>query len=90
MIAHYDITVEGKVQGVFYRASAKKKAIQLGVKGFVRNQADGSVFIEAEGSLAQLDQLIAWCRQGPPASRVKNVQFQTRAVEGYEQFEVKY
>ena len=90
MITHYDITVEGKVQGVFYRASAKEKATQLDIKGFVKNQADGAVFIAAEGSPVQLDQLIAWCRQGPPRAMVKNVQFQAGMVKGYERFEVKH
>ena len=88
MITHYDITVEGKVQGVFYRASTKEKAIMLGIKGTVKNQADGSVFIEAEGTPAQLDQLIAWCQQGPPRSKVTNVKFETGIVKGYDRFEV--
>ena len=90
MITHYDITVEGKVQGVFYRASTKEKATQLGIKGFVKNQADRTVFIAAEGSPAQLDQLVAWCRQGPPRAMVKNLQFQTSLIKGYEHFEVKH
>lgn len=55
---HYNITVSGKVQGVFYRASTKEKAEQLGIKGFVRNQSDGTVYIEAEGEVSQLDAFI--------------------------------
>jgi acylphosphatase len=46
---HWNIKVTGKVQGVFFRASTKAVADQLGVKGFVKNLSDGSVYIEAEG-----------------------------------------
>ncbi|MBX2967455.1 MAG: acylphosphatase [Cyclobacteriaceae bacterium] len=67
------IHVNGKVQGVFYRASTVAKAQQLGVKGFVRNEPDGSVFIEAEGDEYTLNELIAWCNIGPPNARVDEV-----------------
>jgi acylphosphatase len=72
------ILVKGKVQGVFYRASTVTKAKQLGVKGFVCNEPDGSVYIEAEGDEEKLNELIAWCRVGPPRARVDEV-----IVEGY-------
>ena len=49
MIKHLDITVKGKVQGVFYRASTKAVADQLGVKGYIRNEPNGDVSIAAEG-----------------------------------------
>ena len=51
MIKHVSIAVKGKVQGVFYKATTKAKADELGITGFVRNQPDKSVSIEAEGNV---------------------------------------
>jgi acylphosphatase len=67
------IQVRGNVQGVFYRASTVAKAQQLGVTGFVRNEPDGSVYVEAEGDEEKLNELIAWCKIGPPRARVDEV-----------------
>lgn len=67
------IRVRGKVQGVFYRASTVTKAQQLGVKGFVRNEPDGSVYIEAEGDEEKLLELITWSKVGPPRALVDEV-----------------
>lgn len=64
------IRVAGRVQGVFFRASTKDVADRLGVQGRVSNIPDGSVFIEAEGDDAAVDQLIEWCRKGPPRAKV--------------------
>ncbi|MBX2970996.1 MAG: acylphosphatase [Cyclobacteriaceae bacterium] len=74
------ILVKGKVQGVFYRASTVTKAQQLGVKGVVRNEPDGSVYIEAEGDEGNLNELIAWCRVGPPRARVDEVAVETHST----------
>jgi acylphosphatase len=80
------IIITGKVQGVFYRASMQQKARALGVTGLVRNQPDGSVYAEAEGTESQLDTLLAWCRQGPPAARVASVQTEEGQWPGREDF----
>jgi acylphosphatase len=61
------------VQGVWYRASAKDKAISLGIKGKVWNERNGDVGIIAQGSQAQIDEFIAWCKKGPPLARVEEV-----------------
>lgn len=76
------IQVKGKVQGVFYRASTVTKAQQLGVMGFVRNEPDGSVYIEAEGDEGNLNELIAWCRIGPPRAFVDEVIVETHSTLG--------
>ncbi|WKZ59106.1 MAG: acylphosphatase [Cyclobacteriaceae bacterium] len=76
------ILVRGKVQGVFYRASTVTKAQQLGVNGFVRNESDGSVYIEAEGDEGKINELIAWCRIGPPRARVDEVLVETYSTLG--------
>ncbi|RYY62068.1 MAG: acylphosphatase [Chitinophagaceae bacterium] len=67
------IRVTGKVQGVFYRKSAKDKAIELGVKGWVRNEQDGSVMMEVSGEPGALTSLVEWCADGPPRAVVTDV-----------------
>lgn len=68
--------VSGKVQGVYYRQSAKQKALELGISGTVQNLRDGSVLLIATGATEQLNKLVDWCRQGPPAAKVTGVQVQ--------------
>lgn len=77
MMQTVSITVTGKVQGVYYRQSTREKALELGLTGIVKNQADGSVFIQASGAAGQINQLVAWCRQGPPRAKVISVQVET-------------
>jgi len=87
---HYNIRIQGKVQGVFYRASTQDKAKELGLNGWVRNEPDGSVYAEAEGERDKLDQFIDWCKQGPPRANVENVYFEVGEVVGFESFTIKY
>ena len=67
------ITVSGRVQGVWYRASAKAKADELGIAGTVRNLPDGTVYIEATGPADQLEAFVIWCNDGPELARVDHV-----------------
>lgn len=67
------ILVSGKVQGVFYRASTAEEAKRIGLTGWVKNLATGEVLVEAFGTREQLEDLIAWCKQGPPLSKVDEV-----------------
>ncbi len=83
------IQVYGKVQGVWYRASTCNKARELGLCGIVRNESDGSVYIEAEGPEAILDQLLDWCRQGPPHARVDRIEVVEMIPKNYTAFEVR-
>ncbi len=89
MQKHISIKVSGRVQGVYYRASTHEEAQRLGLKGFVKNEPDGSVYIEAEGDDAVLNALVAWCKQGPPAARVTNVEIQEGIWKGFTEFAVK-
>ena len=89
MKLHYNIRVKGKVQGVFYRASTEKKAREIGLKGFVRNEPDGSVYIEAEGHNDELLELVDWCHRGPEMAEVDEVDVREGCWEGYEEFEVR-
>ncbi len=73
MIERLVVRVRGRVQGVWYRASAKEQANKLGLVGWVSNRPDGSVEVCAEGARPKLERLLAWCHQGPPAAGVNLV-----------------
>ena len=64
------IVVHGKVQGVSFRASTQTKALELNIKGWVRNLPNGIVEVHAEGNRKNLDKFIIWCRKGPPFALV--------------------
>jgi acylphosphatase len=68
------VVVRGRVQGVWFRASAEREAATRGVSGFARNERDGSVLLELEGDPAQVDAVVAWCRIGPPRAEVAAVE----------------
>ena len=84
---HYNIRVKGTVQGVWYRDSARRKALELGVNGFVRNEDDGSVYIEAEGEEEALKKLTDWCRKGPERAQVDEVEVEEGAIKNFNGFE---
>ena len=80
------IRVVGRVQGVYFRQSAKQEAIRLNLAGFARNEPDGSVHIDAEGDPAALDEFVAWCHHGPPSATVERVDAEGGAVVGHRGF----
>ena len=85
------LIIEGKVQGVFYRASAMEKAVSLGLTGVVRNLPDGSVELFAEGSRDKLDLLVEWCRTGPPNAKVTEVKTAFSSPIGeFDNFHIQY
>ncbi|MCA9624567.1 MAG: acylphosphatase [Myxococcales bacterium] len=67
------IRVTGRVQGVFFRASTARRARELGLSGWVRNRADGSVEAVFAGPAAIVERMIAWCHDGPPLAAVDEV-----------------
>ncbi len=71
MMKNLKMTVYGGVQGVGFRDAAYRMARKLGVSGFVMNEPDGSVYLEAEGEKEVLDQFLAWCRKGPITAKVE-------------------
>lgn len=85
---HIDIKVTGKVQGVFFRASTKAVADQMGIKGYVKNEKDGSVYIEAEAEQFILDAFLDWCKEGPDKSVVENVEISDGELKSFRNFEV--
>src|SRR5215217_7135994 len=74
--ARVQLIIEGRVQGVYFRASTVQEAQKLGISGCVMNCPDGSVKAVAEGQREQIDRLIAWCHRGPSGARVTKVDVQ--------------
>lgn len=56
-----------------FRWSTRERAVEVGVTGWVRNEPDGSVTIEAQGGMRSVDALIEWARTGPPSARVESI-----------------
>jgi acylphosphatase len=85
------LVIHGRVQGVFYRASAREKAMELGLTGWVKNRVDKTVEIVAEGERKKLDALIEWCYVGPPDAYVSDVDVNWGFYTGeFREFSVKY
>ncbi|TDS13938.1 acylphosphatase [Sphingobacterium paludis] len=85
---HLNIEVYGEVQGVYYRLTCKAVADQLGIKGFVVNRPDGSVYIEAEGDSSTLEELLEFCQEGPDRAEVKSLTQEEGPLRGFKNFEV--
>jgi acylphosphatase len=83
------LVITGRVQGVWYRDSCKKRARVEGVGGWVRNRVDGAVEAEFEGSEPAVARMIAWCREGPRRARVDNVSVEELAPTGERLFRVR-
>lgn len=82
------IWVTGKVQGVGYRASTWDMAQLLKLYGWVRNLSDGRVEAVFEGPSAQVEEILRWCHQGPPAAVVREVAVEFEKPQGLQTFEV--
>ena len=85
------IYVSGRVQGVFYRSNTRKRALELGLKGWVRNLPDGRVEAVVEGEENQVDRLIQWFRRGPPSAVVTGLEVEKETPKGeFETFRVSF
>jgi acylphosphatase len=83
--------IRGRVQGVFYRVSARQEAARLGLSGWVRNIPDGSVELVAEGPRELCEALLRYCHEGPPAARVDEIDVRWEEPTGtYVGFSVRY
>lgn len=82
------LLIKGKVQGVFYRASAKNEAEKIGIKGWIKNTAGGDVEAYACGTEDQLNKFIAWCRQGPSNAVVTTVSVTNVEEQKVENFRI--
>jgi len=97
-LARVHLFVSGHVQGVMFRQSALAVAEELGVSGWVRNLPDQRVELVIEGPPEDVGEMVDWCRHGPPAARVQDVEmtpelprgeasrFEIRSTEGFGQF----
>lgn len=82
------LIIKGKVQGVFYRATAKDVADLIGVKGWVKNLPDDNVEIMATAADDVLQKFIAWCKQGPPRAKVDEVIVEELNSEEFKGFRI--
>jgi acylphosphatase len=83
------LKIQGRVQGVYYRASAQSKAQDLNLRGWVQNSPNGTVVSHAEGSKENLKEFINWCQQGPSAACVSFVGSDWIHPKGYQKFEIR-
>ncbi len=89
MFVNKKIKVTGKVQGVFYRASAKAIADELNIKGWIKNDHEGNVIIYISGKIENVLALISWCRTGPVLAQVEEVIVEDAGEEDIEGFEIR-
>jgi len=82
------VRIEGRVQGVGYRAFVEMRAAELGLTGWVRNRRDGSVEAVLQGSPDAVEAVLDACRAGPPASRVARLDIIGEGVGAFDGFDV--
>ena len=87
-VRRVNVVVEGRVQGVFFRASCAERARAAHVAGWVRNTIDGAVEAEFEGAPGDVAAMVMWCGQGPPSARVDEVRVAERSPTGEAGFRV--
>jgi acylphosphatase len=87
---HLNIHIYGIVQGVGFRYAIKQQARLMGINGFVRNEPDGSVYMEAEGDDSALAEFVLWCRKGPAYARVEDVKIENESLKYYTSFDARH
>ncbi len=89
--ARAHVFIEGRVQGVFFRASTREEASLLSLGGWVRNCWDGRVEAVFEGERNNVENIIEWCKKGPPGASVTNVDISwEQATNEFDTFSIKY
>jgi acylphosphatase len=83
------LLISGKVQGVFYRDSARKVAQKLTIKGWIKNRKDEKVEALVSGEKNELDDFINWCKSGPERAKVKEVVITKYPITIFDKFEIK-
>ena len=85
------VTIQGRVQGVFFRMETKNAAEKLGVNGWVKNMPDGSVEALFQGDSDTIAKMLEWCHIGAPASRVDNVVSEDQETDtAFDNFQIRY
>lgn len=82
------LLITGKVQGVGYRYSVKLKAESMAIRGYVRNQLDGSVFVTVQGENTAVENFVKWCYKGPSAALVRGVEKIPGSIEDFSKFKI--
>lgn len=82
------LLITGKVQGVGYRYSVKLKAESMAIRGYVRNQLDGSVFVTVQGENTAVENFVKWCYEGPSAALVRGVEKNPGSIEDFSEFKI--
>jgi acylphosphatase len=91
MKTNVHVIISGRVQGVWFRATTKQKAEQLGITGWVRNTSDGCVEAILEGEEQQVKKMIEWCHEGPPLAVVNKVEIKNQnPTNGFDYFSIKH
>jgi len=88
MKTHLKIHIKGHVQAVAFRYHARLQADKLKLKGIIKNNPDGSVYAEVEGSLKNLESFVKWCHQGPKHAVVDSVEVKKGRLKKYQKFEI--
>ena len=89
MVKTVHLIIRGRVQGVFYRASAKEVALKSRLTGWVRNTKTGDVEIVATGEDEDLNRFIKWCETGPSKARVEEVTVTDKSFSPFDSFEIR-
>jgi acylphosphatase len=76
------LLISGRVQGVCFRLETERTAVRLNVSGWVRNRPDGTVEAVLEGNVGNVEEMLSWCQQGPPLSRVDHVDVSWEVYSG--------
>ncbi len=84
------LIISGKVQGVFFRANVRNKAVELGLKGYAKNLENGDVEVAAEGNEEKINELIDFIKKNPGHSKVENIKILEKMPENFKKFEIKY
>lgn len=86
------LTIHGQVQGVFFRAHTIEKTNEMGdITGWVANQADGTVVIEAEGPENKINDFVDWCHSGPSTCEVTKVEVERHEYTAeFDDFDIRY
>jgi acylphosphatase len=83
------VVVHGRVQGVFFRDTARRMAQSRGAGGWVRNAPDGTVEAVFEGDAEAVESMVRWCGQGPRGAAVERVEVTDEEPEGLTEFRIR-
>jgi len=87
---HLNVRIFGQVQGVGFRYYAKREADDLNLKGIIKNEKDGSVYIELEGEEDSIEDFLEWCNDGPELAKVDKIETEESPLKNYSEFLIQW